>query len=158
MTDHSMGSDEDDDASPWGGGNPSEKAKKLATSMYEVLNDGEVGAIDEYHSDDLDYYRSSDEAGGREDLKDDARMFLSAFPDLEATILDVFADDDNDDLVTIRYEIEGTHAGTFETIPPTDQRVHAKGIGIASFENDEVAEFSLVFDNLGMLEDLGLIK
>jgi steroid delta-isomerase-like uncharacterized protein len=155
-----MGSEDDtaSDDSPWGGGNPSTKATKLATSMYEVLNDGDVTAIDEYHSEDLRYYRSSDEQGTRADLKDDARMFLSAFPDLEATILDVFADDENENLVTIRYEIEGTHAGTFETIPPTDQRVQAKGIGIARFEDGEVIEFSLVFDNLGMLEDLGLIK
>ncbi len=155
-----MGSedDADDGDSPWGSGNPSANAKKLATSMYEVLNDGDVTAIDEYHSEDLLYYRSSDEEGTRGDLKDDARMFLSAFPDLEATILDVFADDENEDLVTIRYEIEGTHAGTFETIPPTDQRITAKGIGIARFEDDQVVEFSLVFDNLGMLEDLGLIK
>ncbi len=100
--------DVDTDASPWGDGNPSEKAKKLAMSMYEIL--------------------------------------------------DVFADDGNENLVTLRYEIEGTHAGTFETIPPTDQHVHAKGIGIARFEDEEVVEFSLVFDNLGMLEDLGLIK
>ena len=154
-----MGSEDDSmgDASPWDG-TPSENAKRLATSMYEVLNDGDVSAIDEYHSADLHYYRSSDERGGREDLKDDVRMFLSAFPDLEASILDVFADDENENLVTIRYEIEGTHAGTFETIPPTDQRVHAKGIGIARFEDEQVVEFSLVFDNLGMLEDLGLIK
>ena len=150
--------DADDSESPWGGGDPSEKAKKIATSMYEVLNDGEVTAIEEYHSEDLRYYRSSDEEGTRSDLKDDVRMFLSAFPDLEATILDVFADDEDENLVTLRYEIEGTHAGTFETIPPTDQRVHAKGIGIARFEDDQVVEFSLVFDNLGMLEDLGLIK
>ena len=150
--------DADDSESLWGGGDPSEKAKKIATSMYEVLNDGEVTAIEEYHSEDLRYYRSSDEEGTRSDLKDDVRMFLSAFPDLEATILDVFADDEDENLVTLRYEIEGTHAGTFETIPPTDQRVHAKGIGIARFEDDQVVEFSLVFDNLGMLEDLGLIK
>lgn len=57
--------------------------------MYEVLNDGAVSTIDEYHSANLDYYRSSNEEGGRQELKDDARMFLSAFPDFEATILDV---------------------------------------------------------------------
>jgi steroid delta-isomerase-like uncharacterized protein len=146
------------DLNSWGDGNPSEKAKQLAMSMYEALNDGEVMAIDEYHSENLEYYRSSNELGSRQDLKDDARMFLRAFPDLEATICDVFADDEDENLVTLRYEIEGTHAGTFETIPPTDQRVHATGIGIARFEDGEVVEFSLVFDNLGMLEDLGLIN
>lgn len=70
----------------------------------------------------------------------------------------MFADDDNGNLTTLRYEIEGNHTGTFEMIPPTDQRIQAKGIGIARFEDEQVVEFSLVFDNLGMLEDLGLVK
>jgi steroid delta-isomerase-like uncharacterized protein len=142
----------------WGDANPSAKARNLAKSMYLVLNEGEVAAIDDYHAEDLEYYRSSDESGGREDLKNDTRMFLRAFPDLEAHIHDVFADDEDENTVAIRYEIEGTHAGTFENIPPTDQRIQAKGIGIAVFDGDKIAEFSLVFDNLGMLEDLGLIK
>lgn len=157
-----MGSDEDRDSAAefgdWGDADPSLKARIAAKSMYEVLNEGNVDAVDEYHADDLLYFRSSDERGGTEALKNDARMFLSAFPDLEAHIYDVFADDDDENVVSIRYEIEGTHAGTFENIPPTDQRVHAKGIGIMRFEGDEIAEFSLVFDNLGMLQDLGLIK
>jgi steroid delta-isomerase-like uncharacterized protein len=157
-----MGSDGSTDADgefgDWGDRDPSVKARQVARSMYRVLNEGEVSAIDEYHAEDLRYFKSSDEPGGRADLKDDARMFLSAFPDMQAHIRDVFADDEDGNVVTLRYEIEGTHAGTFENIPPTDQHVTAKGIGIAEFEGDEIVEFSLVFDNLGMLQDLGLIK
>ena len=142
----------------WGGADPSQQARMVAKSMYLVLNEGQISAIDDFHAENLDYYRSSDEPGGREDLKNDVRRFLSAFPDLEAYIHDVFADDDDGNMVAIRYEIEGTHSGTFENIPPTDQRVHAKGIGIATFEGDKITEFSLVFDNLGLLRDLGLLK
>jgi predicted ester cyclase len=85
-------------------------------------------------------------------------MFLSAFPDLEATIDDVFADEDDERFVTLHYTITGTHAGTFETIPPTDRDVEASGIGLAEFDGDTITRLSLVFDNLGMLQDLGLIK
>lgn len=155
-----MGPDDGSDGQgiSWREGELSENAETFARSMYEVLNDGDVAAIDEHHSVDLDYYRSSDERGGREELKDDARMFLSAFPDFEATILDVFADDEARGRRHRSLRSRGTHAGTFETIPPTDQRVRAKGIGIAEFEDGEIVEFDLVFDNLGMLQDLGLIR
>jgi steroid delta-isomerase-like uncharacterized protein len=148
----------DDGFGDWGDADPSEKARMVAKSMYLVLNEGQISAVDDFHHEDLDYYRSSDELGGRQDLKNDVRRFLSAFPDLEAHISDVFADEDDGNTVTIRYEIEGTHSGTFENIPPTEQRVHAKGIGIATFEGDKIAEFTLVFDNLGLLRDLGLLK
>jgi len=142
----------------WDSAEIPETAKRVARSMHEILNERDVDAVDEYHSDDLQYSRSSDERGGPEALKTDAQTFLDAFPDLEATILDVFADDEDDSVVVLHYEISGTHAGTFETIPPTDQRIEAGGIGIAELEEGEIVEFSLVFDNLGMLQDLGVIK
>jgi steroid delta-isomerase-like uncharacterized protein len=136
---------------------PAERASHLADSIETVLNDGDVAAIEEYHAADLAYYRSSDEAEGRQGLKDDVRMFLSAFPDLTATVEEVFADE-TDPTVALRYRISGTHAGTFETIPPTGEEIDAQGIAIARYEDGEIAEFDLVFDNLGMLQDLGLIR
>jgi len=142
----------------WQTAERSHRARLLAESMHEILNERRVDAVDDYHSSDLSYSRSSDERGGPEELKDDARLFLSALPDLEATIVDVFADGDDDSVVTIHYTIAGTHAGTFETIPPTDRYIEANGIGIAAFDGDTIAELSLVYDNLGMLQDLGLIK
>lgn len=144
--------------SPWRANATTDTAERLGRSMEEIMNGREVDAVDRYHSSDLDYYRSSDERLGREALKEDIRMFLSAFPDLEATVEEVLADHPDGDAVALRYRIEGTHAGTFENIPPTDEYVEAQGIAMANFEGDEIVEFSLVFDNLGMLQDLGLVK
>lgn len=142
----------------WIEDDPSENARRLAQSMHEVLNERNVSAIDEYHAEDLRYYRSSDELGNREDLKEDARMFLRGFPDLEVTVLEAFADDENADVVTIRYEIEGTHSKLFDTIPATNRKTSAEGIGIAAFDDGRVVEFSLVFDNLGLLQKLGIFR
>ncbi|MHB9286393.1 ester cyclase [Halobacteriales archaeon Cl-PHB] len=155
------GGDSDGEAgerAPWRAQATTEAAERVARSMERILNDGNVDTVDEYHSPDLDYYRSSDEHEGREALKDDVRMFLSAFPDLEATVEEVISDQPAGDAVAFRYRMEGTHAGTFENIPPTDVHVDAQGIGMARLDDDEIVEFSLVFDNLGMLQDLGLVR
>lgn len=147
-----------EDVGDWRHASTSGNEALLAESMEEILNTGNVDAVEKYHAPDVDYYRSSDVPEDREGLKDDVRMFLNAFPDLEATVNEVFADDGDEHTVAIRYTVTGTHVGNFDTVPPTDSDVEAKGIGIAEFEEGEIVEFSLVFDNLGLLEDIGLIK
>lgn len=141
----------------WIDENPSENARLLAESMDELLNEGRVSAVDKYHSDDLRYFRSSNEPGGKEELKADVRMFLRAFDELTATIEDAFADSEDENVVTIRYEIAGTHSEVYETISPTKQEVQTYGIGIAEFEDGEIVELSVVFDNLGLLQNGGIL-
>lgn len=133
-------------------------AQVVARSMYELLNERNIDAIEDYHHDTLSYYRSSDVPGDRTALQADIEMFLSAFPDLEATIEEVFVDAADPTIVTLRYSISGTHAGTFESIPPTDEHIDAQGIAMTEFSGEKISHFSLVFDNLGMLQDLGLIR
>jgi predicted ester cyclase len=139
-------------------GETADTASRAAQSIHEILNERDVSAVDDYHAEDLAYFRSSDDPGSRQDLKDDIQMFLHAFPDLTARVLEVFADDENENLVTVHYEIEGVHKGMFDTIPPTNQHVRTQGIGILEFDGENIVEFSLVFDNLGMYQDLGIVQ
>lgn len=159
MTDDSTGRD---DGKPpkywWQEEDVHPNATRVARSMDQVLNEADIDAIEDSHHETVSYYRSSDVPASREALKDDIEMFLSAFPDLEATIDDIFVDDEDPTIVTLRYSISGTHAGTFESIPPTDERIDAQGIAMAEFSGEKISHFSLVFDNLGMLQDLGLIR
>lgn len=158
MTERDGGEDVDDGARWWEDSDRHRNAALVARSMDELLNEREIAAIEDYHHETLAYFRSSDVPGDREALRDDVLMFLDAFPDLDATIEEVFVDADDPTLVTLRYSISGTHAGTFESIPPTDEHIDAQGIAVAEFDGDKIAHFSLVFDNLGMLQDLGLVR
>lgn len=141
----------------WIDKDPSDNALRLAESMHMLLNKGRISAIDEYYTEEV-RYQSSSESGSTEEMKADARMFLRAFPDLQATILDVFTDSDDEEVVTIRYEIAGTHSEAYETIPPTRQEVRTNGIGIAEFDGDDIAQLNVVFDNLGLLQNIGVLK
>lgn len=56
------------------------------------------------------------------------------------------------------YTLRRTHARTFEGIPPTNQEMEANGAAIAHAEDRTIAEYRVVFDNLGMLEQLGIVE
>lgn len=132
-------------------------AELVATALEQTLNPGDVDAVYRFNAASVDFYPSSDEHLGREGLEEVTNMFLKAFPDLEVTIEEAFTDESDDSIAVVRYSVEGTHTGTFETIPPTDRQMEAEGICHATVEDGEITRFNLVFDNLGMLEDLGLI-
>lgn len=123
-------------------------------AFLETMGEGEVDAVAEYFADTVEYYRSSGELAGRSDLESDIAMFHAAFPDLEGDIQRIMSGDDK---VSFLYKLTGTHEGEFEGIPPTHQEMDAKGAAIARVEDGEITEYRIVFDNLGMLEQLGVL-
>ena len=75
-----------------------------------------------------------------------------AFPDLNHLIEDTVADEEK---VAVRFILEGTQKGEFMGIAPTGKRVHVEGIAILQIEDGKVAELRGVFDQAGMLAQLG---
>lgn len=126
----------------------------VSTAFLETMDAGNTDAVGEYFSDSLDYHRSSGELGGQHELVDDIEMFHAAFPDLDADISRIMS---NDAKVSFIYKLRGTHEGEFEGIPPTGQRIDAKGAAIVRVDGSEIGEYRIVFDNLGMLEQLGVL-
>jgi predicted ester cyclase len=126
----------------------------VTTAFTETMDEGQGAAVEEHFSRGLDYHRSSGELAGRSELQDDIEMFHAAFPDLEAEIARIMSQDDK---VSFIYTLSGTHEGEFEGIPPTGQRMSTKGAAIVSVDGDSITEYRIVFDNLGMLEQLGVL-
>jgi steroid delta-isomerase-like uncharacterized protein len=90
----------------------------------------------------------------REGWKMMASMFFAAFPDMQVTIDDLLAEGDS---VVTRWTGRGTHQGEMMGIPPTDKPVTLTGITIDRFENGKIAEHWENLDQLGMLQQLGVI-
>jgi predicted ester cyclase len=62
-----------------------------------------------------------------------------------------------DDQAVSRYTIRGTHRGETEDFgPPTEKQVELKGITIHRFEDGEIVEEWEAYDNLSLLQQLGL--
>ena len=125
----------------------------VAEAFRETMGGGDPEAVPEYFSKSLDYYSSAGDHAGRSELQEDLEMFHTAFPDLDGEIQRMMSQEGN---VSFLYELRGTHEGAFEGVPATGEPMSAKGAAIVEVD-DEIEECRLVFDNLGMLEQLGVI-
>jgi steroid delta-isomerase-like uncharacterized protein len=126
----------------------------VAAGFTETMDKGRVDAAEEYFSESLDYHRSSGKLAGRHELLEDIEMFHAAFPDLQASIPRIMSQEDK---VSFIYTLSGTHEGEFEGIPPTGQEMSSKGAAIVTVDGETISEYRIVFDNLGMLEQLGVL-
>jgi steroid delta-isomerase-like uncharacterized protein len=94
------------------------------------------------------------EVRGIEEAKQFIAMFKSAFPDMHATVEDVVAEGDK---VVTRVTLRGTHQGEVEEFgPPTGRQVEIEGITIHRIEDGKIAEEWNSYDNLSMMQQLGL--
>ena len=91
---------------------------------------------------------------GLEAYRQFGTVYFSAFPDLQITPEDLIAEGDK---VTMRYDWRGTHKGELMGIPPTGKQVITSGISILRVVDGKIAEQWDSFDNLGMLQQLGVI-
>jgi steroid delta-isomerase-like uncharacterized protein len=128
----------------------SEENKALALRSWEIVNRRDLDAIQEFYAADLVWHEPDRDIHGSEE----ATRFL-AFPDLTHIVEDVIAEGDK---VVTRYTLSGTHrGGTEELGPPTGKRIKLEGITIHRIEDGKIVEEWERYDNLSMLQQLGLV-
>lgn len=91
---------------------------------------------------------------GLEGTKMFASMFFGAFPNILVTLEDLVAEGDK---IVARWSARGTHQGELMGIPPTGKEVLITGIAIDRFEDGKSVEHWEIFDQLGMMQQLGVI-
>lgn len=83
-----------------------------------------------------------------------ARDLLAAFPDLRFEVEDVVGEGAS---AAARLIIVGTNDGPFRGAPPTGRRVRVVGHPWCRVEDGRIVEFRQLFDELGMLHQLGRV-
>ena len=130
----------------------SEENKALARRSWESV--GAPDTLDEVYTSDVVWHMPDQEVRGIEEAKQFADMFKSAFPDMQATVEDVVAEGDK---VVTRVTLRGTHQGEVEEFgPPTGKQVEIEGITIHRIEDGKIVEEWERYDNLGVMQQLGL--
>ena len=102
-------------------------------------------------------YRGHDPMTGdtnREGVKDLARMYRAAFPDLKCTILASCAEGDT---CVTHWRMTGTHRGKLMGLEPTGKRVTVEGMSFAKFRGGKLAEDWVQWDSLGLMRQLGVV-
>ena len=135
-----------------------EQNKAVARRMVEELfnHDGNLAAADElFSSEYVGHVAGLEDLHGAEAVKHFAATERQAIPDLKNTIEDQVAEGDK---VVTRYRTQGTHTGEREAFgPPTHNRIDITGMLIDRVAGGKIAQSWIVYDALGMMQQLGFI-
>lgn len=91
----------------------------------------------------------------RESYKQFFRSFGAAFSDMDFRLLSLITDEHH---VAARWRITVTHSGPFAGRGATGRRVSVEGIAQYRLENGLIAETWLYMDELGLLQQIGVME
>jgi steroid delta-isomerase-like uncharacterized protein len=132
-----------------------EENKATARRWYDgVFNTGNLDLINGLFAPNFVDHDPVNPLPGLEGVRQVVTMYRTAFPDLQITVEDWIAEGDK---VVTRFRAQGTHQGPLMGMPPTQRRVTVTGIDILGFENGKITEHWGNRDDLGMMQQLGVI-
>ena len=136
----------------------SETNKTVSRRFFEeVFSKGNLNVLDEIVAKDQVNSGPSNLPGlptGPEGAKQIVTMYRNAFPDLRVTVDEQIAEGDK---VVTRWTAHGTNQGELLGIPATGKSSTVTGISIDRIVNGKVAESWGIFDQFGMMQQLGVI-
>jgi steroid delta-isomerase-like uncharacterized protein len=135
----------------------SEQNKSLMRrAVDEVWNGRNFAILGELIANDFVIHLAApgNEIHGPEGAKQYYGMLYRAFPDIHFTIEDQIAEGDR---VVTHWTAEGTHQGEFKGIPATGKQFRITAIDIDRIVNGKVVECWTNMDELGLLQQLGIV-
>jgi steroid delta-isomerase-like uncharacterized protein len=130
----------------------SEKNKAVMRRWFDMYNHGDVDIADEIFNPTW-FDHATGRSKGIDDVKDNVRRARAAFPDLQATVKDMVAEEDR---VAACYTWTGTHQGEFMGIAPTGKKTTTVAFTIRRIVDGKIIEHWMLGDNLGLLRQLGV--
>ena len=121
---------------------------------FEAVNQKNLAVYDELLTPDVVFHNASTTMQGLEAYKQFLSMYMTAFPDLQFTVEDMIAEGDT---VVARFTTRGTHQGNLMGIPPTGKQMSGTGMFIDHIVNGKAVEQWFNTDDLGLLQQLGVI-
>jgi steroid delta-isomerase-like uncharacterized protein len=131
-----------------------EKRKAVARRVFEeIFNKGRFEVADQIYAKDFVNHGVTREIGLKED-QDAARGWRSAFPDLRTQVDKMLVDGE---FVTVLWSGEGTNTGEGNGLPATGKKLKGRGITIWRISGGRIREEWSEFDQLRILQQLGLM-
>ena len=137
----------------------SDDTKELVIRYLEVAlpagRSGDFTAADELVADDAAFHDpGSSASSSRSAHQLRWQELIAAFDDLAFDVHDLIGAGDR---ATVRWSMRGIHAGPFAGVAPTGREIALAGITIYRAEDGKIAEAWSSYDELGVLEQLGVI-
>jgi steroid delta-isomerase-like uncharacterized protein len=132
-----------------------ENKAQFRRTYEELLNRGILDVADELVAPDfLNHEAPPGRNRGPESMRGLATMLRTAFPDLHFTIEELVGEGDT---VAGRVTLSGTHEGPLMGMPPTGRSVRQNSMHFVRFRDGKAIEHWGVRDDLGMMQQLGVI-
>ena len=119
----------------------------------DFWNQHNIDAFEKYFTADFIYHPADGDLNG-EQYKGLCQVYIAAFPDLHITTDDLIAEGDK---VVKVWTANCTNKGDFMGIPATGKSIVVKGIEMFRISDGKIAELWASADNLGMMQQLGVI-
>ncbi len=134
------------------------KNKKVVEATIAAFSTGNEAAIDTLLADNFKNNTPDPSlpfsTEGKEGQKNLTKMYHQMFPDMKITINQVTAEGD---MVAIWWTGSGTHTGAMEGMPASGKAISVSGSDLYKLANGKVTEGASVFDEAGMLEQMGMM-
>ncbi|HEY5626480.1 MAG TPA: ester cyclase [Nitrospira sp.] len=130
-----------------------EKNVAVINQVMELINDRKLDEAFKLY--DLDYIYhgpGGQELRGRDGIRGLWEAFLTAFPDLSASVDEAISEGDN---VALRWNVKGTHTGDFLGIPASGKSMALPITEVFRVENGILVEAWDQYDRLHLLEQIG---
>ncbi len=134
-----------------------EENKAVSRRFHEAFDKGSEGAqalYEELAPNFVAHFPGVPGPLDREGFKQLGSAFTTAFPTSQTAIEDEIAEGDK---VTSRWVYRAAQTGEFQGIPPTGKQVEMTGITILHVVDGKVVEHWVNFDQLGLMQQLGVI-
>jgi steroid delta-isomerase-like uncharacterized protein len=132
-----------------------ENNKKIARRLTELLDQGnEAQLMAILSADFVSHFAGLPQPLDRQHYIQANQAAREAFGDLRRTVEDLVAEGDR---VALRITARGTHTGMFRGILATGKYTEISGIVIRRIAGEQIIEEWVVNDQLGLLQQLGLI-
>jgi predicted ester cyclase len=117
--------------------------------LEQVWNERRVDLIDEFFTEDVvSHIVGFPSSSGLEEFREGLAMNVNAFPDIKIA---------EGDKVVFSWTSLGTHQGELYGIPATGKQVKNTGMTIYRMVNTKIAELWFIGDNMGMMQQLGVV-
>jgi steroid delta-isomerase-like uncharacterized protein len=131
-----------------------ESNRDIVRRYLKAFNDRDRDTMSDLLDDDVVEHGIHEELHGVEEILDFLDAHFDTFEDYSGTTQAIVAEDD---LVTVRYEVSGTHVGEYRDVTPTGKRVAWTGMAMYRIEDGQIAEIWLEENRLGLLEQLDVV-
>lgn len=131
-----------------------EENKETVRRYLNAFNERDRDAMSELLAEDVVEHGIHEELHGFDEIMEFLQAHFDTFPDYSGTTEAMIAEDD---LITVRYTVRGTHTGEYRDVEPTGHTVEWTGMAIYRIADGEIAEIWLEEDRLGLLEQLEVV-